>query len=349
MATILSNLVNQNPNIEKISDLIEASVYENENLADIVTVKKVKQGAPIAVIGELGDVGLAGAGCSPTYTDITIDNSLRRWELGDWNIAKQICYTDLEDTYADLTLNGGTEIAEVDEFIEKIVEPRLQDAYMRMLWRFAWFGDTAAENVTDGGVITDGEDTTLFTVCDGLWKEIYTQCTNNSDQLTAIAANSQATYAAQKSAILTSGVATGIIESMLMDADSRILIDGSLFMTKALADALVYDVKAVYKDNMKWETIFDGVRMTEFDGYKVYAISQWDKIIKTYENDGTKYNLPYRAVLANPKEFLVGTDTGGLFNTIDIFFDKTTRLEHIYAQGKIDAALRELDMFQAAY
>lgn len=346
---ILANLANQNPNIQSISELINASVYDDENLQSIVTVKKVKQGAPIAVVGEMGEVGTAGAGCNPTYGAVTIDNSLRRWSLGDWDIAKKICYTELENTYADLTLNGGTEIAEVDEFIEQIVEPRLERAYNRMLWRLGWFGDTAADVIANGGVLTAGTDKTLFTVEDGLWKRIFTQCTANSSQLTAIAANSQTTYAAQKSAILTQGVATTLIDTILMDADSRVLNNGALYLTKSLADALAADIKKVYKTNMPWETIFEGVRVGEYDGYKVYSISIWDRIIKTYENTGTKLNKPYRAVLGNADEFLVGTDTGGLFNNIDVFFDKVSRQEHIYAQGKFGTQLREVDMFHAAY
>ena len=346
---ILANLANQNPNIQSISELINASIYDDENLQSIISVKKVKQGSPIAVVGEMGDVGTAGAGCNPTYTAVTIENSLRRWSLGDWDIAKKICYTELENTYADLTLNGGTEIAEVDEFVERIVEPRLERAYNRMLWRIAWFGDTAADVIANGGVLTAGTDKTLFTVEDGLWKRIFTQGTANASQVTAIAANSQTTYAAQKEAILTQGVATSLIDTILMDADSRILNSGALYLTKSLADALTADIKKVYKTNMPWETIFEGVRVAEYDGYKVYSISIWDRIIKTYENTGKALNKPYRAVLGNADEFLVGTDTGGLFNNIDIFFDKVSRQEHIYAQGKIGTQLREVDMFHAAY
>ena len=99
---------------------------------------------------------------------------------------------------------------------------KLSKAIVRMIWRLAWFGDKAAKLVSESGVLTAGTDKTMFDVCDGLFKRIFTQCASNASQLTAIAANAQTTYAKQKEAILAEGVATGILESLLMDADSRL-------------------------------------------------------------------------------------------------------------------------------
>ena len=352
MATMLTNLVLSPENLNSIRDAVQQKFYEVEDFERFVRVMRVKDTTPIALIGELEDVGLDGAGCDPEYSDADIANSQKRWEFGDWSIALKICYEALEGTIAEYSFKTGTAKGDLtDTDFMAIYTLALERAMKRMIWRFGWFGDKAADTVANGGVLKNGTDTKLFSVCDGLFKRIFTQVTANSAQYTAIAANSQASYAAQKSAILASGVATSLFDTILMDADSRLFADGGsvLMMTKGLADALAHDIRVTYKDNLPFERIFDGFEVAEYAGVRVARVSIWDNIIKTYENDGTKYNKPYRAVFANPENLLVGTNAESLISDLDIWFDKKERRNYIYATGKIDANLLDEALFHAAY
>ena len=136
-----------------------------------------------------------------------------------------------------------------------------------------------------------------------------------------------------------------------MDADSRITADSGsmIMMTKYMADALHWDVKKTYHEQMEWKTIFDGFDVARYDGVNIARISIWDRFIGAYENSGTKLNLPYRMVFGNIKQFMVGTDQDALISDLDVWFERKERRNYIYAQGKMGTSLLEDDMFHAAY
>jgi hypothetical protein len=147
-----------------------------------------------------------------------------------------------------------------------------------------------------------------------------------------------------------------------MDADSRITSDPGavILMTKAMADALTYDIKQTYKQIMPWQTVFQGLDVAEYNGVKIARVSIWDRMIMAYEHvvaeaagqtpAQDKPNKPFRMVYANTNTQLqIGTESGGLLEDLDIWFDKKERRNYIYATGKIGTQILEDDMFHAAY
>lgn len=353
MANLFENISVNPKDVKDLKELIPLTINQDEDFNKYTTLKKVKNGDPVAFIGDMDDVGVAGGGCDPTYQEVGIVNSQKRWELGDWNIPIKICYEALKGTIAEYTLKTGTEIGDLTstEFMTYIIRPALERQMMRMIWRFGWFGNKDAKNIAEGGVLTADVKKELFTTCDGLFKRIFAQCAASAKQLTAIEANTKTTFAEQKKAMLTQGVATGIVDTMLMDADSRISADSGsmIMMTKYMADALHWDVKKTYHEQMEWTTVFDGFDVAKYDGVNIARISIWDRFIGAYENSGTKLNLPYRMVYGNVKQFMVGTDQDALISDLDIWFERKERRNYIYAQGKMGTSLLEDDMFHAAY
>ena len=353
MANFFENISVNPKDVQDLKELIPLTINQDEEFNKYTTLKKVKNGDPVAFIGDMDDVGVAGGGCDPVYQEVGIVNSQKRWELGDWNIPIKICYEALKGTIAEYTLKTGTEIGDLTstEFMTYIIRPALEKQMMRMIWRFGWFGNKDAKHITDGGVLTDDVKKELFTTCDGLFKRIFAQCAANAKQITPIAANAKTTFSEQKSAMLVQGVATGIVDTMLMDADSRITADSGsmIMMTKYMADALHWDVKKTYHEQMEWKTIFDGFDVARYDGVNIARISIWDRFIGAYENSGTKLNLPYRMVFGNIKQFMVGTDQDALISDLDVWFERKERRNYIYAQGKMGTSLLEDDMFHAAY
>lgn len=346
--------ISVNPkDVTDLKELIPLSIDQDEDYQRFTSLKKVKNGDPVAFLGEGNAVGIAGSGCDPTYEEYGVANSQKRWELGDWQIPLKICYESLRGTVADYSLNTGTPVGDLTgtEFLTYILRPALELQMKRMIWRFGWFGDKNAALIADGGSLTAGTRKDLFTTCDGLFKRIFAQCTANQSQLTAIDANKKTTYKGQKAAILKEGVATGVFDTMLMDADSRITADGDavILVTKALADALTYDIKKVYKVIMPWESVFDGIDVANYNGVTVARVSIWDRMIKAYENTGTALNKPYRAVYANINQLQTATDADGLISDLDIWFDKKERRSYVYSTGRIGTQILEDDMFHAAY
>lgn len=347
----LENLKLQPENLESIKDAIQETFYNDEDFSSFVNIQKVKENDPIALIGEMEMVGKKGGGCDPTYEEKGIANSQNRWELGQWEIPIKICYEALKGTIAEYSLKTGTEIGDLTstDFMT-IYTDALQRAIQQMIWRFSWFGDKAAAlSGSGGGKLTAGSDVNMFNVCDGLFKRIFTATATKNH--TTIAANSETTAAAQVSVLRKKGAATTVVDTILMDVDTRIIDDSDavLLMTRSLADALTYDIKQTYHDIMPWEKVFDGFDVATYNGVKIARVGIWDRMINAYENGETKVNLPHRAVFCNPKHLMVGTDADALISDLDIFFSKKERRNYIYATGKIGTALLEEDMIHAAY
>ena len=347
----LEHLTLQPENLASIKDAVQETFFKDEDFSLFVNIMKVKNDDPIALIGEMDMVGKKGGGCDPTYEEKGIANSQKRWELGQWEIPIKICYEALKGTIAEYSLKTGTEIGDLTstDFMT-IYTDALQRAMQQMIWRFGWFGDKAAALAgSGGGKLTAGSDVNMFNVCDGLFKRIFTATATKNH--TAIAANSEATSAAQVSALRKKGAATTVVDTILMDVDTRIIDDSDavLLMTRSLADALTYDIKQTYHDIMPWEKVFDGFDVATYNGVKIARVGIWDRMINAYEKGATTVNLPHRAVFCNPKHLMVGTDADALISDLDIFFSKKERRNYIYATGKIGTALLEENMIHAAY
>lgn len=352
-----TKLTPTNHAITSLRDLLKMTVFQDEKLEDILTfVGNIVNGQRLGFIGAMEDVGTKGVGCEPTYKTNKIDASEKQWELGDWDIPLKLCYEDLEGSIAEYTLKAGTEIGDLTsgEYMDYIVLPALEEAMRKMLWRIAWYGDKDANNVTaesSAGVITDGVDIKLFTMADGFWKRLFAIATASPGQKTSISANTAASYAAQKSGLFTKGVATKLFDDIRMNADGRIesLPGAAIFCTKSLADALAWDAKQSYNSIMPWEVLFDGLKVSEWDGTKIISVSLWDRFNKKYQDNGTIVNLPHRAVYTSPENLLLGYPGNDAISDLDIWFDRKERVNYIYSTGKIGTLIKEDDLVHVAY
>ena len=348
------NYVLEKENIGSIKDAINETTFQDEDFNKFITLVKAKEDDPIALMGDMDDVGKKGSGCDPVYEEKGIANSMKRWTLGDWQIPIKVCYESFNGTIAEYSLKTGTDIGDLtDTDIMTIYTEKLMDAIKKFIWRQGWFGDIAAANVTTGsggGKVTDGVALDLFTTCDGLWKRIFTQCASNAKQLTVIDANKEQTTEAQRAKALGKGYMTDLVDKILMDVDTRIIDDSNavLMMTRSMADALTYDIKKTYQNIMPWEKVFDGFEVANYNGVKIGRVSIWDRMITAYEKGSKTVNLPYRAVFANPKQLLVGSPED-VISDLDLWFDHKERRNYIYATGKIGTSLLEDNMVHAAY
>ena len=350
----LEDLTPSNGAIQSLKDLIIAELFTDPELERFFTLRQnVHNGDKLGYVGSMTDVGWNGSGCNPTYKEATVSFLEKEWAIGDWQVPLKWCYTDLINTIAEYCLKTGTEIGDLTstEYMDDIVYPALKEAMRLMMWRFIWFGDKDAKLASASGVITAGTDVELFKTTDGFWKRLFAIGTENAGQKTAIEANTQESTALQLSKIKENGVAIGIFDSMLENADSRIFgVEGAgIFCTKTLADALTKDLKREYKEILTWEQVFNGLKVTEYNGAPVYSVSLWDRFIQKYENNGTKLNLPHRAVFGAPRELLVGTPANELISDLDIFFDRKDRMNYIYSTGKLGTLIGQDDLFQIAY
>lgn len=346
----IKHLTKDNGAIKNLRDLMVVTAFTDENLEQFFTLRQnVAQGDKLGWTGEMSEIGWKGAPCNPEYKTPTISSAEKEWDLGDWSVPLKWCYEEFVGTLAEYALKTGTDIHDLTgtDIMDVLILPALEEAYRRMAWRFVWFNDKdkVAEN------ITAGFDVELFNTNDGLFKQLFAIGAANPAQRVSIAANEESTYAAQMSAIKQAGVAIGIFESLLENADPRIasMNGAALFVTKSLADALKKDLKREYKEILTWEQVFGGISVTEFDGVKIYSISLWDRMIQRYENNGTTLNLPHRAVFGSPSQMLVGTPANKIISDFDLWFNKDERVVKHYSAGKLGTLIGEDNLFQLAY
>lgn len=349
----VKNLTKDNGAVKSLRDLLVLTNFVDESLEQFFTfVQNVQNGQKLGWTGEMEDVGWTGAPCNPTYKDVTIQAAEKTWDIGQWSVPLKWCYEDFMNTIAEYALKTGTNIGDLTstDIMDVIIYPALELSIKRMFWRFIWFGDKEAQNASTGQ-ITEGVDVELFKSCNGFWKQLFAIGSANANQRVNIASNAEASTAAQLSGIKTANAAIGIFDSLLENADPRIAaMDGAaIYCTKSLGDALTKDLKREYKEILTWEQIFKGLDVTEYNGVMVYRVSIWDRFIQKYQNNGTKLNLPHRAIYGSPKQLFVGSPANQIISDLEIWFNQDERVTKAYSAGRLGCLIGEDNLFQIAY
>ena len=365
----LSTFVKDEYAIKSLRDLMQQTlVDESVSLANTFRlVPGVKTGDPLGWLGSMQPLGWAGSGCDPEYKHAAVQYAGKKWELGEWQLPLKWCYKEFESTLAEYALKKGADISKLEgtEIWSILIEGPVAKAVAKMWWRIIWFGDKQiAENhaadLTTAVPASPTQDpyakvanipnisNDLFTICNGLFKQFEAQGVTN----TAIDANTKTTTALQFSELRKPGVATGIIESVLENADSRIKGNGGkLFVTDSIATALTKDLRNTYKNStmMTWDILENGLKISQFDGVEIVAVNMWDQMIQEFFNNGTKLYNPHRVVFANKENLLVGTPENSVNADLEVNFDNISRNTFMYGTGKIGTNLGEEGLIHTAY
>lgn len=340
--------------ITDLRELLFLTVYDDPDID--LTIKNetgVTNGKKLGYIDSMGDVGEARSGCDPQYSKVNVTGIQKEWELGDWEIAKEICYDELENTIAEDSLNTGTDRAYLQDtpYWDQVLMPLLEKAMKEMFWRIVWFGDKDAKNIADGGILKAGINPKLFNMCDGLWKRLQAIIAANPNQHTEIAANAATTYLDQKNGILVPGTAIKIFDTLLADADSHIFDKpgSAIFCTNSMFKALRTDLVERYgKTTMPFENVATGITLSEYDGRTIIALDIWDRLIKKFEDTGTALNCPHRAIVCSPDNLFVGTNDKDKIASLSVHFNDKDRKNYIYAASKIGTLVGEDELVQVA-
>lgn len=322
-------------------------------LTFVTTYDNIKVDKEVGFIGEGGLVGRATQGCDPQPQDFAVSTRKIKWEPADWEILLHLCYTDITSTIAAFDLKNGLQKPDLTgtDYVDALVTA-LHRSIEKFLWRFIWFNDKDAANVEDGGVITNNIDVNYFNLIDGLWKQIFTQVTANPAQHIAIAANSESTKALQDSQLDPAAV-KAMLYSMTRKAPIvlRQQTDKVIYVTQSIYDAYKESLSdvAVAALESREENFINGMPALRVNGWDVVAMPMWDEMIRAYEDNGTTYNLPHRALATAKKVLGVGFDKVGDFDALDIWYDKDTRKVKIEGMGNGDAKLLDPTLFVVAY
>lgn len=326
----------------------------------------VQNGDHVGGIGGFSELGVAGGtSCTPSYNSNQVRAVENTWALGEWEVAEKICYKDIDATAGRYSLKTKTDIADLTGTdILGLISPQLEAAIKRMVWRVAWFGDTAAAVISGGGRITAGKNVNLFTVADGYWKKIFAIVAADSLRKTTIAANAQTTFALQNSAF-TDGIA--VIDNMIYSAPitlrnaTRNIVqadgtevtvkDGIIMCTRSVADAYEKGLTGtgIPVTQIQWETGINGMQYFKRKGVDIYPIDLWDSFIQEFENTGTSWNSPHRAVFTTTSNLLAGTPSNDLIDVLNVWFSNDDQDVKMLARDKIGFLIMDSSLIQVAY
>lgn len=362
-----ARLTPDNGAVRDLRELIYLSITRPDKLGALFNFMPGQaDGKKVGLIGQFGLLGKPSTGCTPSYGNDLAAAAEKTWDIKEWEIAEQICYTDLAATLAKIALKKGTQVADLTgtDYMDNVLMPLLEEAVARTVLRLAFFGDKAASTYNSGsntsGTIKAGVSADYFKVTDGIWKHIFdavAKGAGNDGYITRVAvdANSKTSIALQKEAMKGAGVASGILDDLIASAPMQLRqAPGQvIYLTQAFADALSADIRNNNKgSDLQWKSIFTGVTEAQYNGVTIQAVAFQDEIIQGYLQNTTNaaaYDKPYRALYTIKDNLLVGSESQSEIADIDAWFDKTAQKNYILCRDTLGTLVVDEKLTAVAY
>lgn len=359
MAFDLSNLDFNGEEVKTLGEAVQETVFTNpEATLFHEFVEGIKAEKQIAILGKIeGLTGKGDGSCKPTEDTLNIGTSQKKWLPKVVSNRFPFCWTETKDSFFIYGTKNGIDKADLTstDYLNFIID-RLTPALKEEVSRIVWFSDVDAAdvNASPPGVLTAGTDASYFNKIDGLWKQLFAIAAADANRLTAGLGtrNAGASFAAQEftPTDTTNRVVTNTLQNMRYGADMRLRgkTDLQYVVTQSVYDQ--YE-RELTEANVAFTTdrLENGMAVLKSGSITVVAFDFWDRIIRAYESDGTKYNLPHRAVLLTKENTQVGTESIGTLSEIDAFYDKKDKTNYVDTAYSIDAKIIEDYLVQVAY
>ena len=298
----------------------------------------------------IGKMLKAPLGCNPSVSTFgSMSTSQKVWSPKGVAFRKEECKTDISGTLVQYLLNSGIESYDLTntEYYAFFLD-YIKDNIAKDVFRYAWFGNTAADTFANGGKLTNGTDKTYYTQFDGIWKQlaaIYTATTARKTQLTGNP-NGQTTAALQDS-VLTGANALASFYAVHDAADIRLRLQpNKVFMcTDSVMKVTRRELQLKGSDTLMMKLI-EGVEVPTIDGIPVIVVPVWDELIRADFYNGTTYDSPHRILLTTTDNLALGFQGNGAFEEFDVFFDKKSKLNIIEGEDAMDAKVLRNDLIQ---
>lgn len=336
---------------ETVSEVIFERVFNDSDLAEYHEIETgIDVKTQIAFAERLGLLGKKSEGCSPNEAD-GFAMTEKFWIPVMEDFRLKHCQNDMP---ALLKLFRKSQRINPDFFDMVgtqelgVIISAVETALLENIHRKVWFNDTAAATVANSGVFTNGTDLDYFNSFNGLFKQIFAEVPTTAANYVAIEANAGTGYATQA---LEEDAALAIFEQMVTKADERLVSadDAFILASRSLADNYRATLRNKNLGSGFLEVVEEGRPKLYFDGIEVKVRYDWDRYIKTYQDNGTKHHLPHRAVLTTKSNIPVGTLSEDDLTKLDVFYDKVSKQNIMDAAYTIDAKHLESYMTVAAY
>lgn len=337
------------------SKVVKELTYGDKELNELFDVETgIKYDQQIVFASRGGLLGKKVNGCTPNAID-GVDFSEKVWTPVFEDFRLEHCTADhnQQDKIVNQMAKMNPDFYQilegsqrgVGDFLVASILDRWKESIMRKLW----LSDTTAADITGGGDFTNGTDVAYFNTFDGFYKQIFAEIAEGAKNHVDIAKNDGASYAAQE---LEANEAVGILRKMYNAADSRLLglQDKKFYVTRSIYDGYLNDLEDTQNSGAGNTMITEDGKMTlTYRGIEVINIEVVDRAISEFQNDGTKLNIPHRAVLTTPTNLKVGTLAESDFGELDAFYDRYQKVNVIDGVYSIDAKFMESYLAVAAY
>jgi hypothetical protein len=333
-----------------IGEAVIESIFENPAVADLMTVYDgIVTKKQIPFLGTLSKITKIDAGCGSGVSANNIPMTEKFWEPENLKIWLQLCAEDLLNSFWVYAQKLGMDRSDVTgTTIASFVVERMTAAAQEDLLRIIWFNDKAADNVSGGGVITNGVSLTDYNIIDGLWKQIFDVVTATPARKIAISENAGANKAAQLN--LAAGKALTTFQKMIAAADSRLKSapDKILLCTTTLLENYATYLESQGAD-ASFIRIENGYSTLRYRNITIYGIDFWDRTIQADFDNGTTYDLPNRALLTTKMNLAVGSDRLADSESFKVYYSEDTELNNFKGKYRVDAKLLQDYLIQVAY
>jgi hypothetical protein len=324
---------------ETVSEVIFERVFNDSDLAEYHEIETgIDVKTQIAFAERLGLLGKKSEGCTPN-------------EAGGFALTEKFWTPVLEDFRLKHCQNDMPALLKLFRKSQRInpdffdvvgsqefgvIISAVETSLLENIHRKVWFNDITAKTIENGGVFTNGTDLDYFNSFDGLFKQILAEVPVNASNRVAIDANSGASYANQA---LEEDAALAIFEKMVTSADERLVSadDAFILATRSLADNYRATLRNKNLGSGFLEVVEEGRPKLYFDGIEVKVRYDWDRYIKSYQDNGIKYHLPHRALFTTKSNIPLGTLSEEDLTKLDVFYDKTLKTNIMDAAYTIDA------------
>jgi hypothetical protein len=337
----LDNLHFTADELRSLNELVVTAVLEAPSLTDFHTlVTGIKNDKRIGIIpGTFGLIGKAAQACNPTaqcYEDTAIEKT---WEPKYKEVIIDMCIDEITNSLMRLYVDCANPYDLTKTQIFAFIQDLLAKDLPKMVFRTVWFDDKNAAQFPVGN-ITPGVDPAFFNVIDGFWVQFAAIYAANPLQLNALPGNTQATYALQQS-VATPLLMYNAINTLIDNAISELAAqpDRVLLVTRSVFDRLRRQLQALGTAFQDYKLMINGLEFATWDGIKIVSIPLWDQWIRAYENNGTRWNDPHRAVYTTVSNLNIGLACTSAFENVNSFYDPRSRYNRIEATDALDAKI----------
>lgn len=336
-------------------DLIFKTLFKKPSLSEIHGIMTgVDMDKFIPIMGRLGAVGKSSPGdCTNNDVD-GIPVSQKQWviKLISWRLVN--CTEKQPDLlkFWKKSMIAANLWVNIDSDEAAFVQDRALDATYESILRITSFADTNATAVGAGSgseTLTTGTDIGLFTMLDGLWKQIFTdqalgtplihRYTISENALASKAA--QLALAADKAKLVFTDLYEGI-DPEAMQEDIQIQCTSTLFrnyITYLETQSIAFTL----------ERLENGTRSVMFRDIKIVERMDWDRNIKTFFDKGTTYDLPHRAILTYKENIPIGTSDTESLSALKSHYNETDEKHYLKSAYRIGVVILQEGHLAAAY